>query len=1274
MSDAITSPSQIFAKNGVAVARIVVFIDPSVEDYKSLVAGVVAGAEAIVLKGDRNGVEQIASVLSHRTDIESVHIVSHGKPGLLQLGNSQLSLDNLDRYVNYLQLWKNAFTPKPLRKFRCETEKPYLLLYGCNVAATQKGATFVEQLSQLTGANVIASTNLTGNSAKGGDWQLEYATSNVKASLAFQASTLAVYQGILGFSIAYDSGVPAEVDNVVNYAVNLLDRAFDTTADTLDIQVKWEPLGEGIVGNGTGGDGTITDTKDFLGTPFAFPTPFYRMALANQLAGTDLNGSTPDITVRLNNSLNVPTYFGTDANPGADEVDLATTVIHEILHAMGFGDLFVFNASTGEGSLKAGDEIPGIYDTFLENGDRKRITDTALFPTPSVALGNALISNDLFFAGERAIAANGGIPPKIYAPNSYEDGSSILHLDEATFWDASDSLMTPTRSPGIAIHDPGPLTFAILQDLGWKLNPDLKVTQTADNATPKTGDTITYTITLTNIGPGEATNVLLTNTFSAGSLTLTNNTASSGTYNPDTNIWNVGNLANSTTATLTLKAKIIAPTGTTFTNIAELAAVDQNDNNSTNNFAKLDITVVNSAPTLDDRVTPTLTAINEDEIDNTGTLISALIASSGGISDPDNGAIFGIAVTAADNANGNWQFSTDNGSNWKDFVAVSDTSAILLASDANTKIRFVPNANFNGDAENITFRAWDRTSSSNGDIVDTSTNGGIAAFSTATQTANLTVFAVNDAPSFTRGSDLIVDEDVSKSTIAGWATRILSGAGDEASQTLNFLVSSDNNALFAVAPALEIATGNLTFTPAANAFGSATVTVQLKDDGGTINGGEDTSKVETFTITITPLNDSPTVSNVSKIGLEDAKLDLATSDFAGFFYDIDNNIISKIKITSLPTNGILMLGGTAATVNQEISFADLENLSYIPAANFNGNDSFGWTGFDGTTYATGNASINLAIAPVDEPSDLTISSDCPLSLGDIKFVNSKSIDTAKNGTEGDDILNGSSANDALDGKGGFDIAIGNDGSDNLNGSAGDDSLFGNRGADFLDGGSGADTLHGGKDDDTLKGNLNNDVLFGDLGADTLVGNSGNDLFFGNKGGDRLDGGDDDDTLYGGKEEDTLNGSDGNDILAGELGNDILCADNGNDLLFGNVGADTLDAGEDSDTLYGGKEADILYGYDGDDVLSGDLGTDTLTGGEGSDRFVLKASHGSDIITDFEDGIDFLAFSSGDLTKEQLTITSGAIATSIVIASTGELLASLTEVQASAIGLEDFTLV
>jgi gliding motility-associated-like protein len=101
-----------------------------------------------------------------------------------------------------------------------------------------------------------------------------------------------------------------------------------------------------------------------------------------------------------------------------------------------------------------------------------------------------------------------------------------------------------------------------------------------------------------------------------------------------------------------------------------------------------------------------------------------------------------------------------------------------------------------------------------------------------------------------------VPEDGGPQLLTGWATALAAGPANEAIQTLAFLVTASPTTLFKVLPALD-PHGNLTFTPAPNAFGSATVTVVLRDNGGTGDGGTDRSLPQTFTLSILPVNDAP---------------------------------------------------------------------------------------------------------------------------------------------------------------------------------------------------------------------------------------------------------------------------------------------------------------------------------------------------------------------------------------------------------------------------------
>ncbi|MBN4005233.1 DUF4347 domain-containing protein [Nostoc sp. LPT] len=164
----------------------ILFLDSSVNNYEILLKNVVSEIEVIVLDSSQDGVEQITQTLLQRHRVESVHIVSHGSPGCLYLGNTQLSLSSLERYTQELQTW---FSPS-------------LILYGCNVAVGDAGEEFLHKLHQLTGANIAASTTPTGSAALGGDWNLQVQVGKDfsmpdSIALAFKQESLSSYTGIL---------------------------------------------------------------------------------------------------------------------------------------------------------------------------------------------------------------------------------------------------------------------------------------------------------------------------------------------------------------------------------------------------------------------------------------------------------------------------------------------------------------------------------------------------------------------------------------------------------------------------------------------------------------------------------------------------------------------------------------------------------------------------------------------------------------------------------------------------------------------------------------------------------------------------------------------------------------------------------------------------------------------------------------------------------------------------------------------------------------------
>jgi hypothetical protein len=126
-----------------------------------------------------------------------------------------------------------------------------------------------------------------------------------------------------------------------------------------------------------------------------------------------------------------------------------------------------------------------------------------------------------------------------------------------------------------------------------------------------------------------------------------------------------------------------------------------------------------------------------------------------------------------------------------------------------------------------------------------------------TDVITLLISAVNDAPTLREAFDIEVQEDSGPVSLLGFGRGLTAGPANEAAQTVTLSVTSDNPALFASAPTLV--NGRLSFTPAANASGAATLTITATDDGGAEHGGVDAVS-RTFTVTVEAVNDLPVVA------------------------------------------------------------------------------------------------------------------------------------------------------------------------------------------------------------------------------------------------------------------------------------------------------------------------------------------------------------------------------------------------------------------------------
>jgi hypothetical protein len=186
--------------------------------------------------------------------------------------------------------------------------------------------------------------------------------------------------------------------------------------------------------------------------------------LAEKMLGAEINQPGDNEIVAQFNKDFVDWYFGTDGDTPEGQYDFVSVVLHELAHGLGFtGNLYSLRGSAGFSSLV--DNLPAAFDEFIVNENGEKLVNSDLFPNPSKALNQNLISDGLEFDTRLA----DGYLPKLYAPVTWNAGSSVYHLDESTYNTGDiNSLMTPYSGLEEAIHDPGPYTLDILYDIGWK--------------------------------------------------------------------------------------------------------------------------------------------------------------------------------------------------------------------------------------------------------------------------------------------------------------------------------------------------------------------------------------------------------------------------------------------------------------------------------------------------------------------------------------------------------------------------------------------------------------------------------------------------------------------------------------------------------------------------------------------------------------------------------------------------------------------------------------
>ena len=359
--------------------------------------------------------------------------------------------------------------------------------------------------------------------------------------------------------------------------------------------------------------------------------------------------------------------------------------------------------------------------------------------------------------------------------------------------------------------------------------------------------------------------------------------------------------------------------------------------------------------------------------------------------------------------------------------------------------------------------------------------------------------------------------------------------------------------------------GTVTYTPSSGFSGSDSFTYVIGDG----KGGSDSATVTVEVQPVLPVNTAP-----------DARNDVATTD--------ENSVVTiDVLANDDDVDGDpLNVTGVGAAAHGAAILNSNGTISYTPAADYSGSDSFTYSVSDGNG-GTDSAQVEVEIRALGGLPTIsgTGGADRIFGTDDAEEIHAGA---------GDDRVDAGAGDDVLFGEGGIDTLYGEEGDDKLDGGDGDDKI--------LNGGSGDDTVDGGDGNDRLWGHTGNDLLVGGPGNDRIDGDSGIDTvsYEGSPSGVMVDLDDD-------MAEDGHGGADtvvDSENVLGSAFADSIVGDHNDNVLSGNAGDDTIDGGK------------------GDDILHGGAGSDTLVGGPGSDRFRFTADSAfdaADRLADFDSG-------------------------------------------------------
>ncbi len=284
------------------------------------------------------------------------------------------------------------------------------------------------------------------------NWGYIYASGKTASVQTAERNYSAYLEKKSNFLVNFNT-VPASAREAVQAAVDTWAANFASTVP-VSVNVTWSKASsEGILAAAS----SKNNYANFTGAPDK--TLYYASALANALAGKDLDPANPEIEITI--SSDAPWYLGVDGKCPPRSYDLQSVILHEMAHGLGFISGNYYDEVSGLGRILQ----PTPFDAYAQLPDGRRLAD---MPNSSLETGKALTST-LMWSGENGIKANNGVKPLLYTPSNYEPGSSVSHLDEKTFSQSGDNAtMTPNLDSGEVFHLPGSLLLAMFEDMRRK--------------------------------------------------------------------------------------------------------------------------------------------------------------------------------------------------------------------------------------------------------------------------------------------------------------------------------------------------------------------------------------------------------------------------------------------------------------------------------------------------------------------------------------------------------------------------------------------------------------------------------------------------------------------------------------------------------------------------------------------------------------------------------------------------------------------------------------